>query len=256
MARLLLGSSLSAALLLTGQVAQAQASWEDAPPPADAARPLPPPPPPRPEPSPSPPRGVISVRTEPPPPPVDSGRRTHDGFYLRLSSGLDFAASRVSFDGRPRLDLGGGGLAADVLVGGTPSRGLVLGGGIWAASIDEPQAKTDPGGYDPQGKLSYGLVGPFIDVFPSPRRGLHFGGGFGVGFLSLPNEPDQPHPRQALESFGGGGTLFGGYDFWVSSNWSLGGMLRVFAIRTRERSSLDYTATTRSLTLLFTAIYH
>ena len=78
------------------------------------------------------------------PPPAESNPRTyhmHDGFYLRASVGFGslhaaFSDDRVSND---TLDGAGGSLHLNLLIGGSPSPGLALGGALLAegtASVD------------------------------------------------------------------------------------------------------------------------
>jgi hypothetical protein len=60
-------------------------------------------------------------------------------------------------------------------------------------------------------------------------------------------------------STGIAGSLWGGYDFWVASQWSLGAEARVAALSARRNFS-DYNGTMRdeavSIELLFTALFH
>src|SRR5512146_2348846 len=67
---------------------------------------------------------------QPPLPPLEPrSRRYHDGFYLRLSMGLGalWATSKTDNVGYNETTTGTGG-AIDVMAGGTPAPGLVVGG--------------------------------------------------------------------------------------------------------------------------------
>jgi hypothetical protein len=113
-------------------------------------------------------------------------------------------------------------------------------------SVDGNQVPGDVTG-------STGLLGYFVDVFPDPGRGLHFGGA--LGFASGDAEV-----KDTSRHFRGGGfglQAFGGYEFWVSPQWSLGGMLRFLCSVTREeQESVGYEASIGAATLSFTALYH
>ena len=60
-------------------------------------------------------------------------------------------------------------------------------------------------------------------------------------------------------SSGIAGSLWGGYDFWVSRQWSIGVEARVAAVRaTRDISGFGGTVHDNAISteLLFTALYH
>jgi hypothetical protein len=151
--------------------------------------------------------------TPPVPPCGGPGAFTHDGFYLRVSSGI----ALVALGGTgPTGDasIGGAGSSGGLAIGGTPSRGFVVGGAINGGSIGPNNAKGLPaevtGG-------STGELAAFADWFPNEHRGWHVGGMLGVGFVSI----TQLH----TSTWNGGslaGNLFGGYDFWLGPEWSLG----------------------------------
>ena len=197
---------------------------------------------------------------------------------------MDFVSAAAEFDDGNELRMNGSAFTMGTMVAGTPTPGLAIGGGFWLGSVDEPHTDYDfegGGRYEPTGGVVYGIIGPFIDVHPHPRRGLHFGGAFGVGFIVLPEndawdalsdaELDARHPedhrtREERRVAGGGAfALFGGYDFWVSANWSLGPMLRISVIRARQDRALDYDtqieaasydAHAQSVAILFSALHH
>ena len=109
-----------------------------APAPAPAPAPPPPPPPPRHPrvvPGDPPPRRVL--RKSPPPPPATTDY-VHDGFYLRVGAGPIYARGSVRTDrvSQPDVTLRGLGGAFEVWIGGTPGRGLSVGGLAGASHID------------------------------------------------------------------------------------------------------------------------
>jgi len=109
------------------------------------------------------------------------------------------------------------------------------------------------------------LFGPFIDWFPDAEGGGHLGLMLGIGALGLDSEVT-PNPNTGLPEGNGkattgiGGSIWGGYDFWVADQWSLGGALRLTGISAERklyyvddgkgRDSLG------SIQILFTGLYH
>ena len=168
---------------------------------------------------------------------------------------MAYGRTDVHFDPGRDLELRGGGGSFDFMLGGSPNPGFTIGGGFWATSIEDPavESSTDP--FESHASLTHVLIGPFVDVFPRPRHGFHIGGALGFGFVTLPEETGSQQDEDALTSGGAGAALFGGYDFWISADWSLGAMLRFMAMHSREDSTLLYDATSRSFALLFTALY-
>jgi hypothetical protein len=99
-----------------------------------------------------------------------------------------------------------------------------------------------------EGAMDIGLIGTFFDWFPQEGGALHFGTMVGVALLGL----KEGHTGIA-------GSLWGGYDFWISSEWSLGIEARLAALRSQHSlrnfsGTLDDSAINAAL--LFTALYH
>jgi hypothetical protein len=153
----------------------------------------------------------------------------------------------------------GWGPAYELLIGGTIARGFVLGGGFVGQDISNPKLTVKSNSL-PQatvvvplsGSLGVGALGPFIDWFPNESKGLHFGAMAGFALLGLQDDAGKT-------STGIGGSLWGGYDFWVASQWSLGAEARIAAL-SAWRDISEYNGTMRdkavSIELLFTALYH
>lgn len=197
----------------------------------------------------------IDLDTPAPQPAVQRSYHVHDGFYLRLNIGLGFVGADFD-DGSPgNVDLSAGGsdLAFDVMVGGSPSPGVAIGGGLFTNSMFSADFERNDrlvGERD----VVVGILGPFIDGFPNPKGGWHLGGAIGVAAVDLESElVDNTYNRTE----GVGGVAWFGYDAWVGDEWSVGGLVRISATRTlSESDSYDVAATTRALTLMFTGLYH
>ncbi len=192
----------------------------------------------------SPPAPRMDLSVAPPPSnPLERSDYVHNGFYLRINVGAgilnttlrdtkaDRSANATSFA-----------LGTDLLVGGSPSAGFALGGGV----------VTDMGfTYDFDGNrggpLIQGLVGPFFDAHPNNKDGWHLGvllGGAG-GSIST----------DALSSglFGGGATAWGGYDIWAAPEWSVGFNLRIMG---SYLAGTDASTTNFSSHLMITVLNH
>lgn len=191
----------------------------------------------------------------PPLPSLPRGARLHDGFYLRLAVGLGLGGALVSSDSKSIGDysFGGGAGAFDVWIGGTPISGLAMGGVLSGLGLGSTERSVDGNRISGDVSGSTGMLGYFVDVFPDPRRGLHFGGA--LGFASA-----QAEVKDSGRQFQGGGLglqAWGGYDFWVTSQWSVGGMLRFIGSVTREDDAgVAYRTSLGAVTLSFTALYH
>lgn len=173
------------------------------------------------------------VPTTPPasPPPA------HEGFYLRLSPGIAYGATRMQTDrvSQPDYKLSGTGLSLDLWAGFGVSSGLVLGPAFsyWGGNDSEPELSGGAG----SGESSSALLGAFVDAYPNPRRGEHFGGALALGTVST-----KVSGRPEIKDYQGGGVgflVFGGYDFWIARTWSLGGLLRLSGLATRNTTDID-----------------
>jgi hypothetical protein len=200
---------------------------------------------------------------QPPLPPLEPrSRHYHDGFYLRLSVG--FGALGVSSSGGQGFGstASGSGGALDFLVGGTPAPGLVLGGGVLLQEAFNPNysahfnvgALTIGDTSTGSGSLGFGMLGPMIDAFPNPSGGFHVGGLVGVSRIGLNDGQGNP-------STGIGLSAWVGYMWWASSQWSLGGLVRLSGARSGRKlgndpNQFDVTDTTRAITFMFSTAYH
>jgi len=137
----------------------------------------------------------------------------HDGFYFRFELGIGaFGASGTGPSGN--ASTGGAGGALALAIGGTPVEGFVVGGLIGGLSTSSPSSGTIPSNTTSVGEV---ILGPFVDWFPNARRGWHVGAALGLGGLSVDR-----YGADNLTSLSLAGRAFGGYDFWIGPQWSLG----------------------------------
>jgi hypothetical protein len=179
--------------------------------------------------------------------------------YGHVASSGTFSTTGGGTAGDWRATDKGMGPAYELLIGGTIARGFVLGGGFVGQDISNPtvtvSSSTLPdlnGSLTANGSLGVGAIGPFVDWFPNDRKGLHLGAMVGFAILGLTNDSGK-------SDFGFGGSLWGGQDFWVGEQWSLGAEARVAAVSAkRDFSDLGGTVNDKalSLELLFTALFH
>jgi hypothetical protein len=185
-----------------------------------------------------------------------TGPRTfhnHDGFYLRTNFGLGllWGGFTAAEPADQSLDANGSGIALDLLIGGSPSPGLAIGGGLIGNWLFGAEFEDEDGGTRTDHDVTSGLIGVFIDGFPQPTAGWHLGGLVGLGGHTL------THDGIADQTGGFGGAIWGGYDQWVGDDFSVGGLLRFTAMRsTGEKDGSDVSASTASLGLTFSALYH
>jgi len=203
--------------------------------------------------SPPPPaRPMINLQTEGVQPAVQRTYHFHEGFYLRAS--LGFGDYRASFsDGaEPERDFHehGNNMSIDLLIGGSPSPGVSIGGGLLLDPLFGADYERRGIGAGSHGGFST-LIGPFIDGFPDQSRGWHLGGLIGLAGQSFQNLNASGTDRAA----GIGGAGWFGYDFWVADEWSTGPQLRIMGMRTFDTDSgHDVSAYARSFTLGVSAV--
>jgi hypothetical protein len=141
------------------------------------------------------------------------GAFTHDGFYLRISSGV--GALGIGGQG-PTGTAQLSGLASSSMfaIGGTPSRGFVVGGAVASRTLTSTHTS---GVAADETSVTASTLGVFVDWFPNEYRGWHVGGLLGLGTIDIKSvsESDQVNVSVA-------GQAFGGYDFWIGPEWSLG----------------------------------
>ena len=179
--------------------------------------------------------------------------KTHDGFYLQAAGGLGYLSSSAEVAGTT-VSYHGLSFPSHLLLGGTPGGGFVIGGGFLGDWVPAPSATIEGGGVSGTVELTdvtltlIGL-GPFIDFYPDPAKGLHFQALVGWGGLeaSYQGNAGGSDPTGLVLSIGGG------HEWWVSTQWSIGVMGRlVYA----PLSLNDISYTTIAPALMATFTYH
>lgn len=165
----------------------------------------------------------------PPRPDLDTDVSRHgEGFFFRESVGVAFGALTLT---TPMLDgsevethIEAGLLNHELLLGGSPARGVNLGARFSLAIAPGP-AVVGESVIQPNLDALTMLMGTgFVDVYPVPEEGFHI---FGAGGMAMVNNAE---PLGAKEFVGAAWTLGVGYEFWVSSQWSMGFSTRIDGI--------------------------
>jgi hypothetical protein len=192
------------------------------------------------------------------------------GAWLRDGVDVDYAGIEFTPTGF--------GVASEIALGGSPTPGFVIGGGIYgvsvlSASVDE---LTDGGGsvdadieWDPS---TLSMIGPFVDVYPAPASGFHLQAAFGYAVLDAGDGSGTYQYANTTrtditldpESFGGIGFMLGiGIEGWLSEQWSMGGLLRLMYASVSNRAelpgggpSVDWCHSVLTPALLVTWTYH
>jgi hypothetical protein len=191
-----------------------------------------------------------------------AGYHVHDGFYLRLAAGIGGGHGSVSSEDRgvPSFDAGGPGLALNLWIGGTPWRGVALGGLISVQGLGESNAEVEGRETDEGMNAGMLMVGPFIDAFPDPQRGLHLGGSLGLAGFSAKADSRVLEDRLDVVDYSGGGlgaSVWVGYMGFVGPEWSMGGLVQLTGFATGEKKDgIERRASGYTLSLSLSALFH
>jgi hypothetical protein len=187
-----------------------------------------------------------ATRPHPASPPPEGS--PHDGFYLRLSIGPAFVSATGDGPVGP-TSINGGGVGVAAAIGGALTKGLALaatlrivgsggtlsGYAMSSATMSAPGVSvTAASAASVPGSAAIVQLGVLADWYPVSDGGWHAGGSIALsGWSTGPSESSQ-----AIAGTSGGGSLFGGYDWWIGRRWSLGLMA---VIGTVGRTSLQDT---------------
>jgi hypothetical protein len=206
-------------------------------------------------PPPSPAPSTVAGDTPPATPAPRPGLYTHDGFYLRYSIGpaayrigAGSASGDIVVEGPSPSGLG---VSEILAIGGTFRHGVVLAGASSAVVSSSVIV------------ANYGLL---VDWFPDPAAGWHIGGELGVGVVrnveGIVAFPSTARPLPAPDDLavGLGASLIGGYDAWVTPQFSMGinliVMTTAFARQTFQMDPTTYSVTPIVGGAMVSVLYH
>jgi hypothetical protein len=194
-----------------------------------------------------------------PPPPEAKGVHYHDGFYLRLGLGAGYLVSRGTGENDVEAGVSGVTIPVEFALGGTPARGLVVGGGAWGVHIPSAEYTAGRGDFVKSERADYGaisMIGPFMDGYVNPKQGFHVQGAACLTLVA----PGQSDTIITSDFAGAGfGGMFGfGYEGWVGEQWGMGVLARAqylsVTLEDEDGNKIDYNAFAPSL--LLTATLH
>jgi hypothetical protein len=155
--------------------------------------------------------------------------RVHEGFYLRFTSGPGFLTLRGHGPSRGSASLTDSGAGGSIAIGGAIVPGLVLAGTLQGTAFNadfeggpfvdasvRAGGKTVPASRKASG--GFGMIGMLVDWYPQPTGNWHAGFATGIGAIALTNAADDSD----LAGVNFAGSVFGGYDWSLGRNWSLG----------------------------------
>jgi hypothetical protein len=164
------------------------------------------------------------------------GVREHDGFYLR--AGLGFGAFNDHLNimndhgyGVYAGTVSGVATTSELLLGGTPVRRFVVGGGVFSASVlvsDFDMGDALASNSDPQlprevdsARSNFSVIGPFVNYYVGAVDGLHMQAALGVAMLTGVRY-EQARFANTEVAVGAGGMLGVGKEWWIADQWGIG----------------------------------
>jgi hypothetical protein len=152
----------------------------------------------------------------------------HESFHARAFLGVGRFLASSSANGRSSRDFTGTTFSWSAGVGGNLTEGFVLGGAIQVDRVFGLAGEDSETGELDLAEISFShvLVGPFLDIYVSPAGGFHFLGMVGISDLNVHSSRRSTSQVDATPDPGGLGSTFGvGYDAWVASELSVGGLV-------------------------------
>ena len=142
----------------------------------------------------------------------------------------------------------------ELLLGGSPTPGFVIGGGVTAHSVVNPTLKVDGQEFETEDtSLGITQISVFSNWYPQPTSGLYLHGAVGYAAASVTVE-------DTTRDAGTSGIVLGvgaGYDFWIAKEWSLGPQFRLtYAHLTGGEDGVDISENFISPTIAFSATFH
>jgi hypothetical protein len=155
---------------------------------------------------------------------AESPARTHDGFYFRWATGLSGAVDSIESTYVGDAELAGLGIGGELLVGGTPMPGIVLGGGTHGVTVFSPTLRVgSKRSSRAPNVLSLSSLAAFVDWYFDPHGGWHAEALVGLAILSADDSRPEENPLGVAIMLGGG------HGWFVGDQWSIGATAQVTA---------------------------
>lgn len=185
----------------------------------------------------------------------DGGVRARDSRWVLLS---DWAYTRTtehqgrSGCGGPEVTYSGFSFGSELLLGGTPADGLVIGGSFLYSQVSDPTVDSSVGEFTADGTMFIASTNLFAQYYFNPNEGPHVQVMIGYGGIDF---VDEDGGSGGNDPVGLNLAIGGGYDFWIGSEWSVGPFLRVqYASMSPSDVEVSYSYLFPSLGASFT--YH
>jgi hypothetical protein len=186
---------------------------------------------------------------------MDTDARNHNGFFLRLGLNVGPLILNEKISGGPlefEADYSGIHSSFDLLIGGTPAPGFVIGGALISAATQNPTIEIGDSSTEGDGTLIFAGIGVFANYYFDPQAGFHLQALLGFAAIDAVNSEGQSSSNDPS------GFMFGfgaGYDFWIGDEWSVGPFARIiYSPQSVEEGGVtaDYTYIYPSIGAAFT----
>ncbi len=170
--------------------------------------------------------------------------RTHDGFQFRGAVGAGYLSDSESGGGL-KGTISGFAPPFELYLGGTLAPGLAVGGTFNFTIAAGPSYSIDgvgSGTASSDVSLNFLTIGPYVDYYIDPTKGLHVLGTVGY---AVENVSSKNSSSNGSTGFGLG--LGVGYDWWVGDEWSIG-LLGRFTYAHMTQSAGGITVTDNTIT--------
>lgn len=171
-------------------------------------------------------------------PAQEPGAQVHDGFYLRLATGLGAYTEQANsetheyYEGRMRASTRGFAVANEFAMGGTPLPGLVIGGGVYTTEVFTSSVTVNKPRIERPGDMSLesrdlSIVGVFVDRYFVSSLGVHAQAALGISSQLGFSVNTGDFGRESSYTPVGPGLMLGfGVEMWIADQWSLGVLAR------------------------------
>jgi hypothetical protein len=160
---------------------------------------------------------------------IAEGAETHDGFFLRLTTGPAGGAVSLDIPDQDERTYSGGGWSSSLDIGGALARDLVVFGRLRGAWLFDPKVRDGNQTVDLGGDsffVTQGLIGAGINYYVMPLN-IYFGGAIGFATVATGRTRRGEDADTQSSDVGFGIDLDAGKEWWVSDNWGLGVALRL-----------------------------
>lgn len=180
-----------------------------------------------------------------------TGKKFHNGFYLRIGVGVGaFLGSAKASDAPSggegsapvydEVDSSGVAIPVEFALGGTPAPGFAIGVGSYAVHVPSALYSTGRGDYAISERADYGSIsmfGPFFDYYFDPEKGFHLE--LAPGFVGVNPGKSDVIVTDDLSGSGWGVMAGLGVETWISDQWSIGVLARTQFVSVKLKDSSD-----------------